>query len=235
MTANPIDLVGGLTSTANVPKGDLTAWVKARVAQVLADATELRNTVLAGQLAVTLNSTKLLYLLDAADTTTADDGVTCIVSSDGKRFKSAVGQTRGTAKNDNAAAGNVGEIISSTVLQGSAVSLVTATAKDVTTISLTPGDWDVSIAGYFLPGASTTIASATASLSQTADTVNSITPNFAQFAGNNIVIGGNIVSTHVPPVRVSLAATTTLRFVALANFGVSTCKAFGTISARRVR
>ena len=35
MTANPIDLVGGLTNSGNVPKADITAWVKARVPQLL--------------------------------------------------------------------------------------------------------------------------------------------------------------------------------------------------------
>jgi hypothetical protein len=36
MTANPIDLVGGLATTSNVAKADLIAWAKARVPQVLA-------------------------------------------------------------------------------------------------------------------------------------------------------------------------------------------------------
>lgn len=86
MTANPVELIGGLTNTSNVAKADIVAWAKARVPQVLADATELRNTVLAAQTKVNI---KLLgdYYQDTADTTTADDGLTCIISSDGKRFK----------------------------------------------------------------------------------------------------------------------------------------------------
>lgn len=87
MTANPIDLVGGLISAINVVKTDLVAWVKGRVPQVLADATELRNTTLAGQRVVTLIATGGQYRLDTSDTTTADDGVACIVSADGYRFK----------------------------------------------------------------------------------------------------------------------------------------------------
>lgn len=87
MTANPIDLVGGLTTGANVPKADITAWAKARVAQVLADATELRNTVLAAQLVVLVKAIGAFYALDPVDVTTIDDGLTCIISSDGKRFK----------------------------------------------------------------------------------------------------------------------------------------------------
>src|SRR5262245_55844987 len=87
MTANPIDLVGGLATTANVIKADLTSWAKARVPQVLADAAEIRHTTLANQLVVILKSTGVAWFLDAADTTSPDDGTSCIISSDGKRFK----------------------------------------------------------------------------------------------------------------------------------------------------
>ena len=87
MTANPIELIGGLTNTSNVAKADLVAWAKARVAQVLADFTELRNTTLSAQLIVAVKANGITYIQDTTDTTTADDGVTCIVSLDGKRFK----------------------------------------------------------------------------------------------------------------------------------------------------
>ncbi len=87
MTANPVELIGGIATTANVPKADVVAWAKARVIQVLADVTEVRNTLLAAQVSIFLRTFNSIYLLDAADTTTADDGVTCVVSLDGKRFK----------------------------------------------------------------------------------------------------------------------------------------------------
>lgn len=87
MSANPIDLVGGLVSAVSVIKADLVAWVKGRVPQVLADATELRNTTLVGQSVVVLKSNGGQYQLDTADVTSADDGSTCIISSDGYRFK----------------------------------------------------------------------------------------------------------------------------------------------------
>jgi hypothetical protein len=87
MTANPIDLVGGLTTSANVPKADISAWAKARVPQVFASLTELRNTTLAAQLVVSVKANGTTYAVDTTDTTTADDGVSCIVSLDGLRFK----------------------------------------------------------------------------------------------------------------------------------------------------
>lgn len=50
-----------------------------------------------------------------------------------------VGVSNGAA----AAAGTVGEIISSVILSGSAISFVNAVTKDLASITLTPGDWDV--------------------------------------------------------------------------------------------
>lgn len=88
MTANPVDLIGGLATTANVVKADISAWAKARVPQVMANATEIRNTTLASQIVVFLKSLDRFYFLDTSDTTTADDGITCIISGDGFRFKS---------------------------------------------------------------------------------------------------------------------------------------------------
>src|SRR5690348_13475523 len=49
----------------------------------------------------------------------------------------------GTATNDNAAAGQIGEVISSTVLIADKVPLANGTPKTITSIILTPGDWDV--------------------------------------------------------------------------------------------
>ena len=86
MTANPIDLVGGLTSSSNVSKSDITAWAKARVPQTMASASEVNSTNLAGQAVITLK-TGGFFQQDTTDTTTADDGVNCLVSLDGKRFK----------------------------------------------------------------------------------------------------------------------------------------------------
>lgn len=87
MSANPVELIGGLTTSSNVAKADMVAWAKARVPQVLADATEVRNTTLAGQLVVFVQAERRNYILDTSDTTSPDDGLLCIISSDGKRFK----------------------------------------------------------------------------------------------------------------------------------------------------
>jgi hypothetical protein len=141
----------------------------------------------------------------------------------------------GTTTNDNATAGNIGEFVSSTVLQASAVSLTNGTPVNINSISLTAGDWDVWISGYFLPASSTTLNVLQRSISTASATSNGAAPNFGQFAANAAVAGGNIYAVNVNPVRISLAATTTIFDVANALFGTSTCTAFGGIYARRRR
>lgn len=95
MSANPVDLIGGLANTSNVVKADVSAWAKARIAQVMASVSELRNTTLAAQLVVFVKSTGITYILDTTDTTTADDGFNCIISADGFRFKTTFGASSG--------------------------------------------------------------------------------------------------------------------------------------------
>ena len=56
----------------------------------------------------------------------------------------------GTTTNDDAAAGKIGEYQSAGIGFGSAISLTTATPANVTSISLTAGDWDVSGVIYFV-------------------------------------------------------------------------------------
>lgn len=87
MTVNPVELIGGLVGSGNVPKADVVSWAKARVPQVFGNADEVRSTTLAGQLVITIKLTGGFWYQDTSDMTTADNGVTCIVSADGRRFK----------------------------------------------------------------------------------------------------------------------------------------------------
>jgi hypothetical protein len=65
------------------------------------------------------------------------------------RQNASVGEIERPSATGNASAGNVGEYVSTTVLVGSAVSMTTATPVTIATISLTSGDWDVSIQAAF--------------------------------------------------------------------------------------
>jgi len=149
-------------------------------------------------------------------------------------FFPIAGQYPGSATNDSANAGNIGELISASLASGSAVSLTTATAKTVTSISLTPGDWDVHGVVVSFPAGSTVVTLAAASISTTNNALTALGSE-----GVNYIAGGTPTSTlySLPTgtVRISLSATTTVYLVAQLNFSVSTATAYGAISARRVR
>ena len=86
-TPNPVDQITGLTNTSNVAKGDFTTWAKSHVAQVLADAADVNGRSLTNQLMIVLKANGRLYNADTSDTTTADDGLTCIRDANGLAFK----------------------------------------------------------------------------------------------------------------------------------------------------
>jgi hypothetical protein len=149
------------------------------------------------------------------------------------------GQFVGTSTNDNATAGSVGEYVSSIITAASKVALTTAVAADITNISLTAGDWDVWVNGFFNPAGTTVttfgvlcVSLVSATLDTTIGRVGILSIPAAGFTGAGS--GGNI-TTNTGPVRFSLASTTTLYFVARADFTTSTCHAYGGIFARRVR
>jgi hypothetical protein len=144
-------------------------------------------------------------------------------------------QLLGTIANDAASAGNVGEYVSSTINSGSAVALSTNVAANITSVSLTAGDWDIWSNLYFLAAGTTSITILQGSLSTTSATLN-VNPGFwGVQATPASVIGANTTGLDVGPVRLSLAGTTTLFIVAQATFTVSTLSGYGIIQARRVR
>jgi hypothetical protein len=136
----------------------------------------------------------------------------------------------GTTAANNANAGAVGEFVRADQLTN--VALTTAVNKNITTLSLTAGDWDVE--GWVNFGFSTAGQIMCAALSTTSANVPA-TP----YDGVNLFIAtGQTVSAGTLPtgsLRVSLAATTTVYLVAQAGFTGGTCAAQGTIRARRVR
>ena len=143
----------------------------------------------------------------------------------------------GTTTNDNAAPGVVGEFISSQVLQGAAVALTAATPANVTSINLTPGDWDVAAMVGFIAAASTNITSAAAGVGTASATLQTIANGGAQqeWGASGFVPTANAFSMGPMRTRISLSVATTVYLVAQAGFTVSTLSAFGLISARRVR
>lgn len=152
-------------------------------------------------------------------------------------FSPTTGGIVGTATNDNASAGRVGEFVSSVILVGSAVSVTTGTSKTVTSISLTAGDWDIWGSIWMNPAGGTITTQFAGSISQTNDTL-ATTPAigsaYTQLFGFTIGAGASCILA-VPGTRITISGTTTVYLVGLAAFSVSTMGLYGNIMARRVR
>ena len=127
-----------------------------------------------------------------------------------------------------------GQYLSSTLVSGSAVSLTTGTAANVTSKVLTAGDWDVTGYVEFSGNAATTAAWLQASISEvsaTMGTANTIT-SIGGLSGTIFSIVN--YSMNSPTVRITVAsgATTTVYLIGRASFAVNTLSAFGKIQAR---
>lgn len=139
----------------------------------------------------------------------------------------------GTPTNDNASASYVGEVISSTVTQASPTTgFIISTPKNITSISLTAGDWDVwGNVGFNFSASGVGIAGAISSVSNTL-------PNAEFYSylnlGGGATIGGQS-GIVVPQQRISISATTTYYLVGYATFVSGTCSGYGNIFARRRR
>ena len=150
-------------------------------------------------------------------------------------FSPTTGGIVGTTTNDNAGAGKVGEFISSVIVQASAVAITTTTPKDITTISLTAGDWDLwGNTGVFGNNATTVTSYAGWINTTTASAPDHVNISQANAAGLAIGTGGPYVQT-VPYQRMSLSGTTTIYLSTSVVFATNTATAFGAIYARRVR
>lgn len=141
----------------------------------------------------------------------------------------------GTTTNNNAAAGSVGEYISSSVAQGSAVGVTSVTAADITSISLTAGDWDLwGQVNTNNPGG--TIITITEAYITSASATRSIPPNGGAYVFDQATKGiGTNYSYSVGMTRLSLSGTTTIYLGVFSQFSGSTNGYYGFLGARRVR
>jgi hypothetical protein len=156
-----------------------------------------------------------------------------IATSSGVTFGSVTLSTTtgivGTTTNNNAAAGSVGEYVTSAVPVGP-VALTTAVQTNITTISLTAGDWDVYGTFVAVPAGGAVITTAVVGTSSTSATVGS-TGTYTQIADTNLGVPG----IPAPMLRFSLASTTTIYLVGYATFAAGTVGGYGVLYARRVR
>jgi hypothetical protein len=144
-----------------------------------------------------------------------------------------------TGTNDDAAAGFVGELLSNQVLVGAAVGLTSTNWAQITSITLTPGDWDVSAMALFTVTGTTSVVQRAVAISQNNAAPDQGNECMAQNTqGMPATVSANINATlHAGPHRIKVAsgATSTVYLLAYGQFSVSTMTACGFIRARRMR
>ncbi len=138
------------------------------------------------------------------------------------------GVTDGTA----AAAGIIGEVKSSLVATGGAQSMADGVGKNITTLTLTAGDWDVEGNVNINFGSATTTASSAgiALTTATVPTDGSEVANGIQLTTTTAVAG-----IALPRKVVNVTTDTTVYLVGKAAFSAGTAAGWGKITARRVR
>ena len=140
----------------------------------------------------------------------------------------------GTTAAGNAAAGSVGEVIESEIVVGSAVSQTTGTSVNITSISLTAGDWDVRGTYFTNMAGGTTTTGFEAAIHTVSATLPTRPNKGAQILMNCSGVGQNYGAT-VGQKRINVSGTTTVYLVANASFSGSTLSGYGYLGARRVR
>lgn len=137
----------------------------------------------------------------------------------------------GTAAANNPAAGSVGEYVTASRLTD--LALTNAVITNVTSISLTAGDWDVEGWGSFVPTGGAGSYLVGVSLSASSFSIATF-DGFCQLSGPTMTsLTGCVLSTG--STRISIASTTTVYLNVSASYSTGTCAGQATIRARRVR
>jgi hypothetical protein len=135
----------------------------------------------------------------------------------------------GTTAGDNAQAGSIGESLGGGPTTATAT---TAVAMNATSLSLTPGDWQVWGVCQFNPAGTTTVSLVICGVGGASAAFGGV-GSFQELASNFPTGGAQAIST--PQVRANLTTTTPVFLVAESTFGVSTMSVTGVVFARRVR
>lgn len=142
-------------------------------------------------------------------------------------------QMSGSATNDSASAGNVGEEINNFVNLTAGPSLTTATAANAMSMTLTAGDWDVSGELILEYTGATQSGDGQASIGVTSATLaNNCFDCYNPLRLTTTTCKSSLIMT---PRRMSNSGSQTVYLVAQATFTAGTCKASGNLHARRLR
>lgn len=143
----------------------------------------------------------------------------------------------GTTTNDSAAAGSVGEFVTSNISSGAPVAITSGgVGESLTSISLTAGDWDVFGVVVFGGAAGTNFTQMYAQISSGSAAFGDASSQISQQYPAGMVPGvNNTIGMALPTTRISIASTTSIFCTVQATFTVSTAYVIGRLSARRVR
>jgi hypothetical protein len=142
----------------------------------------------------------------------------------------------GTTTNNNANAGSVGEYISSSIPSGSAVSLTSNSPVNITSITLTAGDWLVCGTVDYLVGGTTVVTQFTGWISATSATLPGGPNGGAYFSVVPLSTAGiGNQSFSVGCIRELLASSATIFLSTQVSFSTSTASAYGFVGASRRR
>lgn len=175
-----------------------------------------------------------IQFLDSADTQIRSalaylTAAGVIYITNGSYINPILGSTDGS----DAPAGTYGECLTNTLASGSAISLTTDTTANITSLSLTAGDWYIQGVGAFNPDATTTTTYLRAGISTTSATLGGLGQTAAlPFA---ITLDPADIEMPTPVFRIKLTSTTTVYLVVRAGFGVSTMTGYGRLFAWRER
>lgn len=126
----------------------------------------------------------------------------------------------------------IGEYVDAELTFSNRTALTDSTAKNVTSITLTAGDWDVTgVIGYYATSATAlNFYSGTNTTSATFGADRSYAQRYTV-----LTAATTGMKDAVPVNRIAITSTTTVYLVARADFSAGTIEAWGTIRARRVR
>ena len=147
-----------------------------------------------------------------------------------------VSQVRGRTDGSAPAAGEIGEVITAIVDRISTQSLSSAVVKNLTSVLLPPGNWQVTGQIAFIPAGGAVVANCCALLALTNNEgqSNTNTPDYCT-AGSNFTSATNTDVPLTTPTRfVNVSVATSVYLNTSVNFTPGTCVAYGSIKAVRL-
>jgi hypothetical protein len=166
-------------------------------------------------------------LLSTANTWTLGQSFSTL-SATGLITPAATVGIKGTATNDNPAAGSFGEYVNAQTVN---TSMTSGTAANCASLTLTAGDWDVTGVIVYIPAGTTTVQSLNSSLTSASATAAAF-PNYVATGGGTTGVSQAVA---LPTVRFNSPSGITAYAVGSAGFGVSTMQCSGFLRARRPR